>query len=196
MEATESELVRRLRAGDEGAFETLVREQGGRMLATARRYLRNEQDARDAVQDAFLSAYRGIDGFHEGARLSTWLHRITINAALMRIRAASRRPEESLEDLQPRFLEDGDHADRPAPWDERADARLEREERARIVREAIDALPPIHRTVLLLRDLDGLDTSEAAAALGITENAVKVRLHRARLALRTQLDRRFRRDAG
>jgi RNA polymerase sigma-70 factor (ECF subfamily) len=194
VEATEADLVRRLRAGDEAAFETLVREQGGRMLGVARRVLRNEHDARDAVQEAFVSAYRAIDRFEEGARLSTWLHRITLNAALMKIRAAKRRPEESIDDLQPKFRENGHHVEPPAPWEDRPDAVLEREDRIRFVRAAIDRLPEIHRTVLLLRDVDGFDTGEAAEALGISENAVKVRLHRARLALRTQLDRRFRKE--
>lgn len=163
------------------------------MLSVARRYLREEQDARDAVQEAFLSAFKAIGRFEEGSRLSTWLHRITVNAALMKIRGRGRRPEESLEDLQPKFEPDGHHVEIPAPWDERADAILEREERARTVREAIDRLPEMHRTVLLLRDIEGQDTREAAGALGISENAVKVRLHRARLALRTQLDPHFRR---
>lgn len=165
------------------------------MLAVARRVLRNEQDARDAVQEAFVSAYRAIDRFEEGARLSTWLHRITLNAALMKIRAAKRRPEESIDDLQPKFRDNGHHVELPAPWEGGPDAVLEREDRTRLVRESIDRLPEIHRTVLLLRDIEGLDTGEAAEALGISENAVKVRLHRARLALRTQLDRRFRKEA-
>lgn len=191
----EAELVRRLRVGDEAAFETLVREQGGRMLTVARRVLRNEHDARDAVQEAFVSAYRAIDRFEEGAKLSTWLHRITLNAALMKIRAAKRRPEESIDDLQPKFRENGHHVELPAPWEDRPDAALEREDRTRLVREAIDRLPEIHRTVLVLRDIEGLDTGETAEALGISGNAVKVRLHRARLALRTQLDRRFRKGA-
>lgn len=127
MVASEPELVRRLRAGDEAAFETLVREQGGRMLTVARRVLRNEHDARDAVQEAFVSAYRAIDRFEEGAKPSTWLHRITLNAALMKIRAAKRRPEESIDDLQPKFREDGHHVELPAPWEDRPDAVDERE---------------------------------------------------------------------
>lgn len=192
----EAALVRGLKAGDEAAFERLVREHGGRMLSVARRYFREEQDARDAVQDAFVSAFRAIDRFEEGSRLSTWLHRITVNAALMKIRSRARRPEESLEDLQPKFRDDGHHLELPAPWEERGDAVLEASDRARLVRKAIDRLPEIHRTVLMLRDIEGRDTRETAEALGITDNAVKVRLHRARLALRTQLAPHFERSGA
>jgi len=192
----EGDLVRRLKAGDEAAFERLVREHGGRMLSVARRYFREEQDARDAVQDAFVSAFRAIDRFEEGSRLTTWLHRITVNAALMKIRSRARRPEESLEDLQPKFRDDGHHLDLPAPWEERGDAILEASERDRLVREAIDRLPEIHRTVLMLRDIEGQDTHETAVSLGISDNAVKVRLHRARLALRSQLAPHFRRTGA
>ena len=109
----EVDLVARLRAGDDDAFETLVRRHGGRMLAVARRYL-GEEDARDAVQEAFLSAFKAIDRFDGRARLGTWLHRIVVNSALMRLRRPSMQREESLEPLLPRFLEDGHRAD-PGP---------------------------------------------------------------------------------
>src|SRR5262245_1483632 len=96
-------LVARLRAGDELAFETLVRRHGGRMLATARRLLRDDEAARDALQEAFLSACAAMDRFDGRARLSTWLHRIVINCALMRLRRQRRRQEGSIEELLPRF---------------------------------------------------------------------------------------------
>ena len=112
----ESALLERLRAGEAAAFERLVREQGGRMLAVARRFLREDEDARDAVQDAFLSAFRSLDSFEGQAKLSTWLHRIVVNAALMKLRARKRRPEESIEELLPRFLEDGHQAEPATPW--------------------------------------------------------------------------------
>ncbi len=94
----EDGLLERLRSGDDAAFEQLVREHGGRMLAVARRFLRQEEDARDAVQDAFLSAYRALEDFEGNARLSTWLHRIVVNAALMKLRTRRRKPERSIED--------------------------------------------------------------------------------------------------
>jgi RNA polymerase sigma-70 factor (ECF subfamily) len=185
----ERALVERLRRHDEDAYAHLVRTHTGQLLAVARRMLRNEQDAQDAVQQAFLSAYRALPGFAGQSRLSTWLHRIVVNAALMKMRSRSRRPEESIEDLLPRFLEDG-HQATPSPnWtDLQPDAQMLRRETRDQVRAAIDRLPDSYRTVLLLRDIEELDTDEAARVLGITPNAVKIRLHRARQALMQLLD--------
>ncbi|MGH7966890.1 MAG: RNA polymerase sigma factor [Candidatus Binatia bacterium] len=191
----ETTLLVGLRTGDEVAFERLVRAYSGRMLAVARRLLRNEEDARDAVQDAFLSAFRAFDDFAESAQLSTWLHRIVVNAALMKLRTRRRRPEESIDDLLPNFLEDGHHAQPVTEWRETAEVAMQRGETRAIVRECIDRLPETYRTVLLLRDIEDLDTEEAARLLGISSNAVKVRLHRARQALRTLLDPHFREAA-
>jgi len=182
-------LLARLRAGDGAAYEQWVRSQSGRMLAVARRLLGNGEDARDAVQDAFVSAFRAIASFEGNARLSTWLHRITVNAALMKLRSKKGRPEESIEDLLPRFDDTGHHVHTPTMWGEEADVAVSRNETARLVRAAIDRLPETYRTVLLLRDIEELDTDESARLLGVTPNAVKIRLHRARQALRALLDR-------
>src|SRR5512143_3071088 len=176
----EAQLVERLRAGDDAAFEAIVRQYGGRMLAAARRLLRSEDDAADAVQEAFLAAFKSIDGFQGAARLSTWLHRIVINAALMKVRSASRRPEESLEDLLPRFDADGYWTDTVHEWSSGSEELLERRETRVLVRRCIERLPEAYRTVLMLRDIEDLDTDEVAEILGITPNATKIRLHRAR----------------
>src|SRR5262249_39199597 len=152
----------------DNAFEALVREQTGAMLAVARRFLPNDEDARDAVQEAFLSVHRALEAFEGGSRLSTWVHRIVVNACLMKLRAPRSRPEALLDDLLPRFLDDGDHAEPPAPWDSRADAGAMREETRAIVRGAIDELPEIYRTVLLLRDIEGVGNEEASKLLGVT----------------------------
>jgi RNA polymerase sigma-70 factor (ECF subfamily) len=186
----EATLVAGLRAGDEGAYEQMVRAFGGRMLAVARRIVRNEEDARDAVQSAYLSAFRAIATFEGGCRLSTWLHRIVVNAALMKLRRDRRRPEESIEDLLPRFQEDGHHVEQFSPSDLPADVQLERAEMRAIARECIAELPEAYRTVLMMRDIEDLSTQEVAALLGITPNAAKIRLHRARQALMTLLRRR------
>ena len=154
--------------------------------------LRSEEDARDTVQDAFVSAFRSLPSFKETCRLSTWLHRITVNAALMRLRARRRKPEEAIDDLLPGFLEDGHHVRHPPEWREEAFEILTRREDRDFVRAAIDRLPESYRTVLLLRDIEELDTAEVAQALQVTETVVKVRLHRARQALRTLLEPRFR----
>ena len=110
------DLVARLRSGDAAAYEAVVRAHSGRLLAVAFRLLRNSEDARDAVQEAFLSAFKAIDGFSGEARVSTWLHRIVVNCALMKIRGRS--PEESIEDLLPTFQEDGHQAHPSREWPE------------------------------------------------------------------------------
>jgi RNA polymerase sigma-70 factor, ECF subfamily len=187
----EAALVEALRAGDEEAFEHVVRTHGGRMLSVANRYLGRGEDARDAVQEAFLSASRAIGAFHGDALLSTWLHQITVNACLMKLRTSRRRPEEPIEDLLPRWQEDGHHALPPRDWGERVDEQMERRELRECVRECIEKLPDGYRTVLLLRDIEEMDTKETARLLGLTESGAKVRLHRARQALRTLLDERL-----
>lgn len=191
--ADEGHLVVRLKRGDARAFEELVRGYSPPMLAVCRRMLKNhEQDAQDAVQDAFVSVFRGIQSFEGSARLSTWLHRIAVNAALMKLRSQRRRPERPIEDLLPKFQEDGHYLEPPAPWDDRGDVRAEREETRAFVRDAIDQLPENYRLTLLLRDIDELPTEQVAEILNITPNAVKIRVHRAHQALRTLLDTRFR----
>lgn len=157
------------------------------MLTTARRMLRNEADAQDAVQESFLAAFRSIGSFRGGAELGTWLHRIVLNACLMRLRARKRRPDETVDGLLPSF-EDHGHLAQPTHRWTQPESAMEREETRRIVRRSIDALPETYRTVLVLRDIEGVAADDAAEMLGITPGNVKVRLHRARQALRALLD--------
>lgn len=180
----ETELARGIQSGDSAAFEQMVRVYGGRLLAVTRRILRDEEAARDAVQDAFISAYRSRKQFNADSKVSTWLHRIAVNAALMKLRSQRRKPEEPIDGLLPGFKDDGHHEAQFVAWTEPADVTVSRKETSAAVRRAIDQLPESYRTVLLLRDIEGLDTEEAAKMLGITANAVKIRLHRARMALR------------
>lgn len=188
----EAVLVAALKRGDGAAYEQLVREQAGRLLAVARRVLGSDEDARDAVQEALLNAVRSIAGFAGECRLSTWLHRIVVNACLMKLRSRKRRPEQPIEELMPEFIEggpfDGVHAAHPPEWRQDAETLLAREERRQMVRQCIARLPESYRVTLVLRDIEEMETAEVAQALGLTEGAVKVRLHRARQALRTLLD--------
>lgn len=183
----ESSLVAALKRGDEWAFETVIRLYGGRLLAVARRYVRNDEDAHDVLQAAYLSAFKAIAQFEGSAQLCTWLHRIVVNTALMKLRARRRRPEESIEDLLPSFLEDGHHVDQFAAWATPADVLMEQQQTRATVRQCIDGLPESYRTVLMLRDIDERSTDEVAELLMISPGAVKVRLHRARQALSTVL---------
>ena len=181
-------LLARLRAGEACAYQEWVTENAGRMLAVARRLLRCESDAEDAVQEAFTQAYQALPRFEGQALLSTWLHRIVVNACLIRLRKRKRRGEKSIEDLLPRYQDDGHRLDVGEPWPADALAQLEAHEVRSAVRKAIDALPEKHRCVLALRDIEGLSSEEVAERLGIRADAVKMRLHRARQALRTLLD--------
>ena len=189
----EARLVRGLRAGCDDAYAELVRRYGDRLLAVARRYLGDDEDARDAVQETFLAAFRAIDRFAGAATLGTWLHRIAANAALMILRRRRCRPELTVDGGELGPMADAWHLRRhPAgavgPQAEaRADAAAEARELAAFVRAAIARLPPSHQEVIVLRDLGGLDTVEIAGRLGLSANAVKLRAHRARLSLRGRL---------
>jgi RNA polymerase sigma-70 factor, ECF subfamily len=193
----EAQLLARIRAGDEEASATLLRKHGGRMLAVARRLLRCEEDSADAVQDAFLAAFRSLDKFEGNSSLGTWLHRIVVNSCLTKLRAQSRSRAVSLsaacrfDDLLPKFDETGHHTRPVRSWEEGALSRLTREETRMQVRACINRLPEAYRTVLLLRDIEELDTSQTAHHLGISVAIVKTRLHRARQALRTLLEPLF-----
>jgi RNA polymerase sigma-70 factor, ECF subfamily len=179
----EGALLARLRAGEDRAYEELVRAETRSLLAVARRLLRHEEDAQDAVQQAFLSAFRALPGFDGRCRLKTWLHRIVTNAALSKLRAREPYCEQSIDELLPVFLEDGRHADQFGEWSLPADMRLVRHETRIQVRNAIERLPAPYRTVLLLRDLEEFSTEQVAEALGVSLDTVKQRLHRARQAL-------------
>lgn len=182
----EKALLTALRANEAVAYEELVRRYWPTLLAVARRLVRDEHDAQDVVQDGLLSAFRALPTFRGESRLSTWLHRIVVNAALMRARRQRRRPEESIEPLLPTFTQDGHHATAIYEWNT-SEATMVLEETRAAVRVAIDALPESYRTVLVLHDIDEYTTHDVATLMGVTTNAIKVRLHRARQALLTRL---------
>jgi RNA polymerase sigma-70 factor (ECF subfamily) len=184
----ERSLVQRLRHGDAEAYEALVRTYGGRMLAVAGRFLPCEQDRDDAVQDAFISAFRAIGSFDGDAKLATWLHRVTVNCCLMKLRSRSRRPETGIDELLPHFDDTGHRIECQPAWDHRAIDDLTAGELKQRVRACINQLPESYRAVLMLRDIEGFDTAETAKQLSCSEANVKTRLHRARQALRTLLE--------
>lgn len=186
----ERELIEGLRARSEQSYAVLVREYGPAMLAVTRRLLRNEDDARDAFQEAFVQVLRGIRSFRGDSSLATWLHRIAWNAALLKIRRAARRREVGIDALLPTYDDTGHRVQRAPVIEDDPSEKLEQQELRARVRAGIARLPLRYRSVLVLRDLEDKTTKEAAEMLGISEGAVKVRLHRARKALATILGRR------
>jgi RNA polymerase sigma-70 factor (ECF subfamily) len=182
-------LAARAAAGEEPAFEELVSRHQARVYRLACRLSADEGDAKDVLQETFLSAYRGLPAFRADSRFSTWLYRIATNAALMHRRARARRPTEPLEAFLPRFDEDGIHAAEPADLRaaSRADELLDRKLLAEKARAGLDRLPDIYRDAFVLRDLEELKTAEVAELLGIDAAAVRQRVHRARLMLRGYL---------
>lgn len=180
-ESAEAALVRRLRAGEPGAFEEMVRVHGEHLLAVARAYLRQEADAEDAVQEALLRAFSCFHQFKEESRLSTWLHRIVVNAALMSRRSRSRKREVFLEHdevlgvVALRGSADGDDPAEHAMRTGTADAWR--------VAEHIRALPECHQSVIELRLIQHRSTTDAARELDITPAALKTKLHRAKAGL-------------
>ncbi len=193
----ESQLLAGLKAGDPSAFEHFVRSMTPRLLGIVRRYTRNEQDAEDAVQDAFLSAFKALDSFDGRSSLSTWIHRIAINAALMKRRKDRSRRESSIEELLPVF-QNGEHAQSPTPWPSGMAGQtsgdsvthstgLSIKTRAAVL-DALQELPDEYRTVLVLRDVEGLESKAVANSLGISDASVRQRLHRARQALMKLLE--------
>lgn len=186
--AADAALLARMRSGDDRAFDELVAATGGRLLAVARRMLGDEQDAQDAVQEAYLGAFKSLDKFDGRSALPTWLHRITVNACLMRLRYRRRHPARPVDHLLPQFLEDGHQRVSSRPWRPGLPDGIQADELHALVRTKIEELPDAYREVIVLRDVVGLDTEESAEVLGIGLSAVKTRLQRARQALRTLLD--------
>lgn len=178
----ERELLARLRAGDDKAFEHLVRSHSPRLLAVARRLCQSAADADDALQEAFLAAFRAIDRFDGRSTVGTWLHRIVVNAALARSRRIRTESSSSIEALLPHF-EGGRHARSPSPWRPVDPDRVIDVELRDAVREAIQRLPDDFRTVIVLKDVEGMSSAEIATALGISDHLVRQRVHRGRQAL-------------
>jgi RNA polymerase sigma-70 factor, ECF subfamily len=176
----------RARAGDRRAFHALVLRYQHRIFGMAMHICANTTDAEDITQETFLQAFRGISSWKGDAKFSTWLHRIGMNAALMKRRADRRRPAEPLSVALPNYEDRGSRG--PCPGDHwmRGDLVLERKWIARAVREALAGLDFIYRAAFVLH-LEGLPVQETARLLGTSETAIRKRVHRARIILRAQL---------
>lgn len=175
---SDEDVVARVKQGERPLFEVLMRRYNQRAYRTARALVRDDAEAEEIVQQAWLAAWEHLANFRGAARFSTWLVRIVVNEALMRARVAGRQL--SLDD--PATVDFDMPTLTPTPLD-----NVELRELARLVERAVDALPDSYRAVFVLRDVEGLSTAETAEAVGLTEDLVKVRLSRARAKLREDL---------
>ena len=184
----DADLLEALRRGDSTAAECLVSTFGDRAYRLAVGITGNQQDAEEAVQDAFWTVVRKIDTFRGDAALGSWIYRITANAACQRRRSARRRRDEiSLDDVLPTFREDGRHADPIVDWSAELDDPAVQTELRTVLTSALDTLPDHYRAVIILHDVDGLPMADVAECLAITVPTAKARAHRARLLLRQRL---------
>jgi RNA polymerase sigma-70 factor, ECF subfamily len=189
----DAELVRMAQGGETRAFDELVRRYQDKVYRLSYKILRHEDDAAEALQDALLSAYRGLKNFKAESTFSTWLYRVATNAALMKYRkrrdghVSLERSQSDNEDAEPLALPDWS----AQPLDELLDT-----ETREVMQEGIDRLPEELRVVFVLRDVEGLSNGEVSDVLELSIPAVKSRLHRARLQLRNRLDRYFRDKLG
>ncbi|HVR18648.1 MAG TPA: RNA polymerase sigma factor [Polyangiaceae bacterium] len=182
---TDEQLVQRIRSGDIALFEVLMRRNNTRLYRTLRSLLRNEAEIEDAMQAVYVIAYSKLGSFRGDAQLSTWLTQIALNEALGRLRHDRRHPALSLAAVPEPELPIG------APSVHTPEAHVNRRELAAILEEAVDALPELYRVTFMLREIDGMDTTQAAQALGVSEDVVKKRLSRARALLRAHVQKLF-----
>jgi len=187
----EAAIVAQARQGDAKAFSELLRRYEGKIFRLALHITQNREDAEDVLQEAFLKAYEHLDQFQGQSKFYTWIVRIAVNQALMKLRKRKSDRSVSLDET----IDTGEDtvAREIAAWDENPEQQYSREEINQILGSAIDDLAPIYRAVFVLRDVDELSTEETAEALDLSVPAVKSRLLRARLQLRDKLTRYFKR---
>jgi RNA polymerase sigma-70 factor (ECF subfamily) len=186
----EHELLARLQAGEERALVELAATYGSKIYQLAIRYLKNKEDAEEVMQDVLYKVYRNVGTFRGDAALSSWIYRITFNAAMSRLRTAQyQRTQDEDRQMPVVDADDNVHPSRYeiADWSNLADEGVLRSQLRRRVLRAILALPVIYRAPVMLRDIQGLSTEEASAMLRVKDQTLKSRLHRGRLILRKQL---------
>jgi RNA polymerase sigma-70 factor (ECF subfamily) len=184
----EDQLVERLKKGDEQALEILFNLYSAGLYNVAQRILGEAADTEEVIQDVFWTAYRKAQSFKGNSQFSTWLYRLTVNAALGRMRSSKKKYLVAYDEAFPKFQKDGHHTVRPVvDWTETLETRVSRNEIKELLAEALNSLKPVDKAVVVLSDMDGLSDREIAATLNLTVSAVKTRLHRARLFLRGTL---------
>jgi RNA polymerase sigma-70 factor (ECF subfamily) len=187
----EAALVARAKAGDMEAFSDLVQHYDRRVFRMAKQITQNDDDAEDVLQESFLKAYSHLDDFQGNSKFYTWLVRIAVNEALMKLR--KRRSDRTVPLDDPIDTGEDSVAREIAVWEDNPEQKYSREEMASILDQAVQSLKPAYRTVFILRDIEEMSIEETAEALSLSISAVKSRLLRARLQLREKLTRQFKR---
>jgi RNA polymerase sigma-70 factor, ECF subfamily len=185
--ASDLDLVRRIKAGDDRAFEEMVSRYHARVYSLSYGVLRSAEDAEEAAQDAFLTLYRKIGTFDESRKFFSWFYRVALNAAYSRARRRPSLRTVAIEDRLPRFSADGHFAADVPDWSVAIEDEVAARELAARAGEFIAELPPAYRDVIWMNDVEGLTAPEIAETLEISIPAFKSRLHRARLAVRQRL---------
>ena len=185
----ESALVTRAKSGDSEAFSELVSHYDRRVFRMAKQITQNDDDAEDVLQESFLKAYTHLDNFKGDSKFYTWLVRIAVNEALMKLR--KRRSDRTVPLDEPIDTGEDEMVREIAVWEENPEDTYSREELGTILDQAVQSLRPAYRTVFILRDIEELSIEETAQALDLSISAVKSRLLRARLQLREKLTRQF-----
>jgi RNA polymerase sigma-70 factor (ECF subfamily) len=185
---TDREIIERLKNGDQEALETVFNLYSRKLYSVAQRILGEAADTEEVIQDVFWTVYRKAKFFKGDSQFSTWLYRLTVNAALGQVRRSKKKKEVEYEEFLPKFQEDGHHRVRPVvDWSDTLDEKYAQREIQALLGKALDQLKPIDKSIILLSDLEGLSDKEISATVSLSVSAVKTRLHRARLFLRGNL---------
>lgn len=186
----EHDLVEHLKKRSAEAFEELVNQYGRRLYSVAYRILRNAQDAEDAVQETFLKAFQGIDGFRQESSVYTWLYRIVTNECLLKLRKLGQRDVVSIESYLPHF-EQGQYVETVQDWNRSPELELRRQELSDFFERCIEELPEENRIAYILKDIEKLPEDQVAEILGTNKTTMKNRVHRARLVIRKRVEEHF-----
>jgi len=183
-----TEVIERLKSGDQGALETIFNLYSVKLYNIALRILGEPADTEEIIQDVFWTVYRKAKSFQGNSQFATWLYRLTVNAALGKIRRRKNNKEVEYEEYLPKFQTDGHHSVRPVvDWSDNLDEQYSKHELQEVLGKALNELKTLDKSVVVLSDLEGLSDKEIAVSLGLSVSAVKTRLHRARLFLRGKL---------
>ena len=184
----DAELVERLKAGDEEALELIFNRYSPKLYNVAQKILGEVADVEEVIQDVFWTAFRKAKSFRGNSQFSTWLYRLTVNAALGKVRRSRKSKETEYEEYLPKFQKDGHHSVRPViDWSDTLDEKYAKCELRQLLSDSLDQLKSLDKSVVILSDMEGISDKEIAVMLGLTVSAVKTRLHRARLFLRGKL---------